>query len=252
MQNKVNHSLTYWAILLLMIWYPIYIFVQNFNINLLLNFWGSIIEYRYRILWVIFINLLIILRKTLNYKKTKATKLFLHWWSTIVIIFTFIYPLLPDFKQRFGMIFVENVTDFYAIVLPIFIMIFLSNIRKVWDYDAINEIKDIMWINRKTSYKVNLSIKKSYTFLILSGYCLLFTILTWWMTIINKVNHWFRENFSKYPFLFFIFTLGIVILFFTILNNTCEKSEEKHDNSTSQKLNNKKKCNYQNIKVKFK
>lgn len=252
MQDKVNHSLTYWAILLLMIWYPIYIFGQNFNINHLLNFWESIIEYRYWILWVIFFNLLIILRKTLNYKKTKATKLFLHWWSTVAIILTFIYPLLPDFKERFRMIFVENVTDFYAIVLPIFIMVFLSNIRKVWDYGVINEIKDIMWINPKTSYKVNLSIKKSYTFLVLSGYWLLFTILTWWMTIINKVNRWFIEDFSKYPFLFFIFILGIAILFFTILNNTCEKKEKRQDNSTSQKLNNKKKGDYENIKVKFK
>ena len=252
MQNKVNSSLIITALLLFMIWYPVYIIGQNISINQLSNFLESITEYKYWILWVIIINLLIILWKTLRYKKSKAVQLFLQWRPVVITVGVFIYPLLPDFKQRFWMISTENITDFYAIILPIFIMNFLSSIRQIWDYDVIKEMKNIMWIKTQTNYKTDLLIKKSSIFVTLSTFCFLFIILTWWIAIIHKVNRWFLKDFLKYPMLFFMFILWISILLYKILDNISEKKEIESKKSISQKPKTKRKTCHENMKISFK
>ena len=252
MQNQVNSSLAITFSSLFIMWYPVYIIWKDFNIDYLIKFWESIITYKYRILWIIIVNLLIMARKIIPYKKSKIIQLFLQWRSTIIIISTFIYPLLPDFKQRFWRISQENVTDFYAIILPIFIMVFLSSIMKIWDPDVVKEMKNTIWINNKTNHETDLFVKKSSIFTMLSFYCFIFAILTARISIIRKTSPQFAHDFSTYPLLFFLFIFGISILLYKILDNYTEKNDKKSKNSTSNNLKGKKQKNYENVKVSFK
>ena len=122
MQNKTNSTLVTTGYLLFFICYPVYLIWKNFNIKQLVNFWESIVEYRYWILLVIIVHLLLILLQILPFKKPKKLDLFFLRRKPIVTIIIFIYPFLSDFQHRFARINENNVTDFYAIFLPIFIM----------------------------------------------------------------------------------------------------------------------------------
>ena len=128
MQNKINASLLSATSVIILIWYPIYLVSQNFNTEQISNLRQSIVEYKYWILLVIIIHLLLLFLEKLPFKKSKFIKLFFLWRKPIITLFMFIYPLLPDFGHRFGQIYEGNVTDFYAIYMPIFIMFIITRI----------------------------------------------------------------------------------------------------------------------------
>ena len=89
----------------------------------------------------------------------------------------FIYPLLPDFQNRFGRISENNVTDFYAIFMPIFLMFIIASMINTKDPDFLQEMKDALSIKTKTSHYINSLVKKSSKFAIISAYAFLFMLL---------------------------------------------------------------------------
>ena len=89
-----------------------------------------------------------------------------------------IYPFLPDFKQRFGVISENNVTDFYAIFLPIFIMFIVMSLRNTKDPDLLKEMKDNLSIKPNTSHKVDSLVIKYSKSAIFLGYSFLFLVIT--------------------------------------------------------------------------
>lgn len=251
MQNKINSILYTTGFLLFLVCFPIYLLGQNFSIERFIDFWESILEYKYRVFFVIIVYLLICVLEAIPSKKHTKFKLFFLRWKPIVTIIMFIYPFLPDFQQRFWKISESNVTDFYAIFLPIFIVFFINSIRGIWDPEFLKEMKNDLSIKSKRDDKVNSLIKRFFVFLILSGYCFLFAILTLRISLINKVNLWYKNEFPRFFFLFFIFSLGISLFLYAILKSNTNKES---DTSDLQKLkaDKKDKKNYENIKVKFK
>lgn len=239
MQNKINSSLSIVATLLFLIWYPVYLIWKNFNIDQLSNLWKSIVEYKYWILLVIIVHLLIILRKILPIKKSKFLNLFFLRWKPIVTVLMFIYPLLPDFQNRFGRISENNVTDFYAIFMPIFLMFIIASMINTKDPDFLQEMKDALSIKTKTSHYINSLVKKSSKFAIISAYAFLFMLLVWWMSRMKKVNSGYESSFTMYPLAFFCFFFGITLLSLTILNNKPDiKSSTEKDNTDTHKIKN--------------
>jgi len=206
-------------------------------------------------LFVVIVHLLIILWKTLPYKKPKYLNLFFLRRKPIITIAIFIYPLLSDFKHRFGEISENNVTDFYAIFLPIFIMFIVMSLRNAKDPDFLKEMKDIQSIKPKTDHKIDSLIVKSSKSVILIGYSFLFMLFAWWIDVTNKVNPEYKEIFVIYPLAFFCFFFGVTFLFNTILDN---KLNIKTYNEPLIKVNNSKIKNGckkrldENIKVCFK
>lgn len=219
MQNQIKSSLSKTGMILFFLWYPIYLIRKNFNIDQISNLWESIVEYKYRILLVIIVHLLIILWKSLPIKKPKFVDLFFIWWKPIVTLAMFIYPLLPDFQHRLGRISENNVTDFYAIFLPIFIMFIVMSLRNTKDPDFLKEMKDIQSIKPKTDHKIDSLVVKSSKSVILLGYSFLFMLFAWWIDVTNKVNPEYKEIFVIYPLAFFCFFFGVTFLFNTILDN---------------------------------
>lgn len=259
MQNQINSSLaSKIGAILFFLWYPIYLIRNNFNIDQVSNLGESIIKYKYRILLVIIVHLLVIILKILPIKKPKILNFFSLGWKPIITILMFIYPLLPDFQHRFGRISENNVTDFYAIFLPIFIMFIVMSLLNTKDPDFLKEMKDIQSIKQKTDHKIDSLVMKSSKSVILLGYSFLFMLFAWWIDITNKVNPGYKETFVIYPLAFFCFFFGVTFLFNTILDN---KPDIKTDNKSSAKINkvnaskiknNRPKKLDENIKVSFK
>lgn len=256
MENKIQSSITDTGVSLFLILYPFYLIYKNFNIEQLSNLGESIIEYKYRIFSVILVHLLIIIWKELPFKKPKFIDLFFLWRKPIVTIIMFIYPLLPDFHQRFGwQIYENNVTDFYAIFLPIFIMFIISSIIPTWDPTFLKEMKDTLSIKSNTNHKINSLILKSSKSIIISAYAFLFMLLAWWLCWTNKVNSWYQNTFTIYPLVFFCLSFGISLLLNTILDNKSDiKSSTKPNNPNTHKIKSKSKkdSSKNNIKVSFK
>ena len=258
MQNKVNSSLSKTGMILFFLWYPIYLIRKDFNIDQISNLWESIIKYKYRILLVIIVHLLIIMWKILNVKKPRILELFFLWWKPIVTIAMFIYPFLSDFQQRFGKISENNVTDFYAIFLPIFIMFFVMSIRNTKDPDFLSEMKDTLYIKPETDDKINSLIVKFSKSIILLGYSFLFMLFAWWIDVTNKVSPGYKDIFVTYPLAFFCFFFGLALLFNTIFDSkpdikTNNKSSDKINKSNTSKIKSNRQKNLdENIKVSFK
>lgn len=239
-ENSPYWPLISTAIILFLIWYPIYIAWNNFSIERFSRFVESIVEYKYRILFVIITNLIIILLKASPSKKPKILKLFLTRRIAIVCISIFVYPFLPDFQQRFGKIADNNITDFYTIFLPIFIMFALISIMKTWDNDFLKEMEGLLSIKSKTNYKTEslvINFSKSIIFL---GYSFLFLIFIWRLCTINKIDSWYKDIIIRYPIIILCFILGINILLHTILKNKSEK-EPKYNNTSENIKGTKKK-----------
>ena len=251
MQNKINSALSTAALSLFFIWYPFYLAYNNFNIEQLSNLWESIVEYKYWIFFVIIIHLLIIIWEELPFKKSKALKLFFLWRKPIITIIMFIYPFLPDFHQRFGWrIYENNVTDFYAIFLPIFIMFIISSLVQTWDPIFLKEMKDTLSIKSNTSHKTNSLIINSSISIMIAAYAFLFMLLVWWICRIGKVNSGYKDTFVVYPLAFFCLSFGISMILNMTLKN---KPNIKLDNTDTQKIkSNNKKDFHKNIKVSFK
>lgn len=255
MEQKVKSSLSITGVILFLLWYSIYLIYKNFNIEQLFNLRESIIEYKYRIFLVVFIHLLIILWKELPFKKPKLLELFFLWRKPIITIIMFIYPFLSDFQQRFGwQIYENNVTDFYVIILPIFIMFIITSLLQTWDSVFLKEMKDILSIKPNTDHKINSLIIKSSKSTIISFYIFLFLLLAWWICRTNKVNPEYEKFFKVYPLAFFCLSLGISLSLEMILNNKPNiKSSAKSNIKNSHKIkNNIKKDSPENIKVNFK
>ena len=248
MQKNINSNLIKTAFLLFLLWYPIYIARNNFNRELFVKFWESVLEYKYRILLVILTNLLIVLWESLPFKKPKKLELFFLRRKPIITIIMFIYPFFPDFQHRFWKISENNVTDFYAIFLPIFIMFIITSLMKTGDPIFLKEMKDTLNVKSETSHKTNSLVIKTSLFTIILAYCFLFFILTFRISCINKVNYWYKDNFILYPCMVFIFFLGVSWFFYTIIDN---KPSIKN-NSNKIKNNVKSKDSHKDIKVNFK
>lgn len=255
MQNKINSSLYMVAAPLFFILYPIYLIWKNFNLEQVSNLWESVVGYKYRILFIVIIHLLIILWKILPNKKPKFLNLFFLRWKPIITIAMLIYPFMPDFKQRFWVISENNVTDFYAIFLPIFIMFIVMSIRNTKDPDLLKEMKDTMSIKPESDHKINSFVVKYSKSIILLGYSFLFMLFAWWIYWIGKVNSDYKDIFIIYPLAFFCFFFGTTLLFNTILDNkpnikVGNKSSAKA--STNKIKNNRPKNLDEDIKVSFK
>lgn len=258
MQNQINSSLSKIGMILFFLWYPIYLIWKYFDIDQISNLRESIVEYKYRILLVIIVHLLIVLWKTIKIKKPKFLELFFLWWKPIVTVAMFIYPFFSDFQQRFGRISENNVTDFYAIFLPIFIMFILMSLRNTKDPDFLSEMKDTLSIKPKTDHKINSLVVKFSKSIILLGYSFLFMLFAWWIDVTNKVSSEYKDVFIIYPLAFFCFFFGLTLLFNTIFGN---KPDIKADNKSSAKINklntskiksNRQKNLEENIKISFK
>ncbi len=254
MQNKTNSSLLIAATVILLIWYPIYLVSQNFNIQQLSNLRESIVEYRYRIFLVIIVNLLIYIWEILQFKKSRILKLFFLRRKPIITLLMFIYPLLPDFRHRFGQIHESNVTDFYAIYMPIFIMFIITSLLDTWDPVFLNEMKDSLSIKLDTNRKINSLVQKASKFTIISAYAFLFMLLAWWISLTRKVNSGYENTFLSFPLMIFCFSFGIAILLHTALNNKPDIKEftESNSKNTHKIKNNIKNDSSKNIKVNFK
>lgn len=242
MQNKINSSLYMVAAPLFFILYPIYLIWKNFNLEQVSNLWGSVVEYKFRILFVIIIHLFIILWKILPHKKPKYLNLFFLRRKPIITIAMLIYPFLPDFKQRLWVISENNVTDFYAIFLPIFIMFIIMSLRNTKDPDLLKEMKDNLSIKPNTGHKVDSLVIKYSKSAIFLGYSFLFLVITWWIYWIGKVNSNYKDIFITYPLSFFCFFLGVFRFINIILNNKSDiKLSAKSNvvNTNKAKNNNK-------------
>ena len=252
MQNKINSSLSITGFILFLICYPVYLIWKNFNVEQLINLWESIIEYKYWILLVVIVHLLIILRKILPIKKQKILDLFFLRRTPIVTIIIFIYPFLPDFQHRFVKINENNVTDFYAIFLPIFIMFIITTLMNTNDPDFLNEMKDSFLIKWNTSRKINSLVLKASKSIIILAYSFLFMLLVWWMCRTGKVNSDYETTFGTYPLAFFCFFFGISLLLNTILDNKPGiKISTKSNSTNTHKNKDKKEDINKNIKVNF-
>ena len=253
MQNKINSSLSITGFILFLICYPVYLIWKNFNVEQLINLWESIIEYKYWILLVVIVHLLIILRKILPIKKQKILDLFFLRRTPIVTIIIFIYPFLPDFQHRFVKINENNVTDFYAIFLPIFIMFIITTLMNTNDPDFLNEMKDISSIKWNTSHKINSLVLKASKSTIIRAYAFVFMLLVWRICRTGKVNSDYKTTFSIYPSAFFCFSFGISLLLNIILDNKPDIKISTKSNSTNTHKNKYKKREInKNIKVNFK
>lgn len=253
MQNKINSSLLSAATVILLIWYPIYLISQDFNIEQISNLRESIIEYKYRIFLVIIIHLLLLILEKLPFKKSKFVKLFFLRRKPIITLLMFIYPLLPDFGHRFGQIYEGNVTDFYAIYMPIFIMFIITSLLDTWDPDFLKEMKDTLSIKLDTNHKTNSLVLKASKFTIISAYAFLFMLLAWWICLTRKVNSGYENTFLTIPLMFFCFFFGMAILLHTVLNNKSDiKASTGSDITNNRKSKSNKEEAYKNIKVNFK
>lgn len=254
MQNKINSSLYMVAAPLFFILYSIYLIWKNFSLEQVSNLWESIVEYKFRILFVVIIHLLIILWKILPNKKPKFLNLFFIRWKPIVTIAMLIYPFLPDFKQRFWVISENNVTDFYVIFLPIFIMFIVMSLRNTKDPDLLKEMKDNLSIKPNTNHKVDSLVIKYSKFVIFLGYSFLFLVITWWIYWIDKVNSNYKDIFITYPLSFFCFFLGVLRFFNMILDSKSDiKLPAKSNVVDSNKAkNDNKKDSDKSVKVSFK
>ena len=255
MQNKINSSLWSASLLLFLIWYPFYLIYKNFNIEQLSNLWESIVEYRYWIIFVIIVHILLVILEELPFKKSKFVKLFFLWRKPIITIIMFIYPFFPDFHQRFGWrIYGNNVTDFYAIFSPIFIMFIITSLLQTWDPVFLKEMKDTLSIKSDTNHKINSLIINSSKSIMITAYAFLFMLLVWWLCRIGKVNSEYKDIFAVYPLAFFCLSFGISLLLNTTLNNKpdIKKSTETNSKNTHKIKNNIKKDSPKNIKVSFK
>lgn len=253
MQNKTNSSLLVAATVILLIWYPIYLFSQNFNIEQISNLRESIVEYKYRILLIIIIHLLLLIFEKLPSKKSKFINLFFLRRKPIIILLMFIYPLLPDFKHRFGQINEGNVTDFYAIFAPIFIIFIITSLLDTWDPIFLKEMKDTLSIKWNTNSKINSLILKASKFTTISVYAFLFMLLAWWISLTKRVNSGYENTFLTFPLMIFCFFFGMAILFHTVLNNKPNiKTSSRSNLTNNRKSKNNKEETYKNIKVNFK
>lgn len=254
MQDKINSSLYIVAASIFLILYPFYLIWTNFNLEQVLNLWKSIVEYKYRILLVIIVHLLIIMWKTLQFKKPKILNLFFIRRKPIITIIIFIYPLLPDFLHRFGKISENNVTDFYAIFMPIFIMFIVMSVWNTWDPIFLKEMKDNLSIKSNTNRKINFIILNFSKSIMISAYAFLFLLLIYWMSRNNKVNPEYEETFWIFPMAFFCFFFGLNLLLNIILDSKPDiKATNKSDiNNTHIIKNSAKKDSNKNIKVNFK
>lgn len=236
MIEKIKSSLITSIWLLFLVLYPISIAINDFNPERFKRFWESIIEYKYRILLVIFVHLILIIIEKSPFKKTKFLKLFLLRRKPIITIIIFIYPLLPDFQQRFWVISEGNITNFYAIFLPIFIMFTITSLMDTWDPIFLKEMKDTLNVNWETDYKTDLLIKTTSISTICSAYFLLFFILTWRISYLKKVISSYENTFMTYPWIIFVFFLGISWFLFTIIDH---KKEKNNPSTKRKKINNK-------------
>ena len=253
MQNKINSSLLTAATVILLIWYPIYLVSQNFNIEQISNLRESIVEYKYRILIVIIIHLLLLIFEKLPFKKPKFVKLFFIRRKPIITLLMFIYPLLSDFKHRFWQIYESNVTDFYAIYMPIFIMFIITSLLDTWNPDFLKEMKDTLSIKWDTNHKTNSLVLKASKFTIISAYAFLFMLLAWWISLTKRVDSGYENTFLTFPLTIFCFFFGIAILFHTVLNNKPGiKTSSKSNLTNNRKSKNNKEEPYKSIKVNFK
>ena len=258
MQNKINSYLVTAGSILFFICYPFYLIWKNFNVEQLANLWESIIRYKYWILLVIIVHLLIVLRKIAPIKKPKKLNLFFLRRKPIVTVIMFIYPFLPDFQHRFAIINENNVTDFYAIFLPIFLMFIITSLMNTRNPDFLNEMKDNFSIKWNTNRKINPLILKASKSIIILAYSFLFMLLVWWMCLTSKVSSNYEMTFGIYPLAFFCFFFGTTLLLNTILDNNPDikagnKSLAKTNKSNTSKTKNNRKKNFdENIKVSFK
>ena len=254
MNNNVQEQLSKAATSLGFLWVSIYSVWKHFNIEQLSNLRESIVEYKQRILLVVFVHMLIILWKTLKLKKLKFLKIFLNLRNFIVVIVMFIYPFLSDFQFRFGKISQNNVTDFYAIFMPIFIMFFIGSIRQSWDPKFLKEMKEDLSIKWHTSKKVNSLIIRYSNSIMLLAYSFLFCIFIWRICRTDHVNPDYENTFPAFPVALFAFSLGITSLLDIVLSSKSDsKSSTKSDSINTNKLKNNNKKHYQkNIKVDFK
>ena len=207
--DKILESIIFWTAIIMWIVYNIR---KDFNIHFFINLWHSIIEYKYRILFVILVNLLIIIWITTPFKKPRIIHIFLHFRWLIVFILCLLYPFTNDFKNRFWIISDTNVSDFYAIFLPIFIMLFFyTTTPEPWDYKRNSEEKTkIKKVLSKSSspYKKNKNFKNSnFIFVILFSF--LFALLAFWIYFIRKVNADYQELFIKYPAIIFAISITV-------------------------------------------
>ena len=253
MQNKINASLVSAGSILFFICYPIYLIWKDFNIEQLINLWESIIKYKYWILLIIIVHLLIVLWKISPIKKPKKLDLFFLRRKPIVTVIMFIYPFLPDFQHRFVRINENNVTDFYAIFLPIFIMFIITSLMNTRDPDFLNEMKDNFSIKSNTSRKINSLVLKASKSIIILAYSFLFMLLVWWICRTGKVSSDYETTFWMYPLIFFCFFFGTTLLLNTILDNKpdIKSSTKSNIKNTGKGKDNKENIN-KNIKVKFK
>lgn len=258
MQNKTNSVLVSAGYILFFICYPVYLIWKNFNVEQLVNFWESVIKYKYWILLVIIVHLLIILWKESPIKKPKKLDLFFLRRKPIVTVAMFIYPFLSDFQQRFGKISENNVTDFYAIFLPIFIMFIVTSLINTKDPDFLNEMKDTLSIKWNTNHKINSFVLKISKSVIILAYAFLFMLLVWWICKTGKVSSDYEITFGMYPLAFFCLFFGITLLFNTIFDSkpdikTNNKSSAKTNKVNTSKIKNNRQKNLdENIKVSFK
>jgi hypothetical protein len=236
--DKILERIIFWTAIIGRIIYNIR---KDFNVHFFINLWHSIVEYKYRILFVILINLIIIIWISLPYKKPRIIHIFLHFWWLIVFILCLLYPFTANFKNRFWIISNTNVSDFYAAILPIFIMLFFyATTSEPWDYkrDSEEKAKIKSTLSKKLSpYKRNKI--SNFVFIILFSF--LFAGLTMWICLIRKVNPDFQELFIKYPTLIFVISITISWYFTkskrtewdttnTIKNQIKSKKTKKHQN----------------------
>ena len=211
--NKILEGIVFWTAIIGRLIYNIR---KDFNINFFIDLWHSVIEYQYRILFVILINLLIIIWIILPFKKPRIIHIFLHCWWLIVFILCILYPFTNDFKNRFWIISNTNISDFYAIFLPIFIMLFFyATTPEPWDYKR--DLSEKATIKKElskslSSYKKNKVFEKqNFVFVILLSF--LFALLTFRIYFINKVTTNYKDLFIKYPIIIFaiLITVGSFI-----------------------------------------
>lgn len=214
MEKSKNYAIEASMLLIWFIWWLIYQIRQDFNVNFFINLGHSIINYQNRIFFVIFINIIIILLKVIS-KKPRIIHIFVNLRRLIVFILCLIYPFTKDFSNRFWIISNTNISDFYAIFLPIFIMLFfVAKTSDPWDYklykEERNEIRNLL-SKSLSPYKKNGDF--FYNIRIFIWFSFLFALLTWWIWFIGKVKHNFWEIFIKYPTLLFLVLFWCHIMF---------------------------------------
>lgn len=193
---------------------PFRILYAWYNPDWFVRLWNSILTYKWCVLLIFFVNIIVILLKILPFKKNILLRKFLKYYPVIVCLWTFIYPFFSNW-----IFWSYNVADFYAFMLPLYLMLYFIRIAvtpetfKKYGFDENENVEMFLesskpYYNKKPSYS-------SKVYLSFMWHLFLFCTLIYWLDFIGKIEDWYFDTFIQFPVSIFCILLssGIIYLF---------------------------------------